>query len=64
MIFLNREGFIATYLVYTLFLILVMAMFTIMMINNYKMNFLNTLKNDIKLDLENYHLEKISMENQ
>lgn len=64
MIFLNREGFIATYLVYMLFLILVMAMFTIMMINNYKMNFLNTLKNDIKLDLENYHLEKISMENQ
>jgi len=63
-IFLNREGFIASYLVYTLFLILVMAMFTIMMINNYKMNFLNTLKNDIKLDLENYHLEKISMENQ
>jgi len=61
---LNREGFIASYLVYTLFLILVMAMFTIMMINNYKMNFLNTLKNDIKLDLENYHLEKISMENQ
>lgn len=61
---MNREGFIATYLVYMLFLILVMAMFTIMMINNYKMNFLNTLKNDIKLDLENYHLEKISMENQ
>ncbi len=55
---MNKKGFAAMYMVYSLFLIFILMMLTVLLINNYKASFLNALKNDIKEDLREHHLEK------
>ena len=55
---MNEKGFAAMYMVYSLFLIFILMMLTVLLINNYKASFLNALKNDIKEDLREHHLEK------
>ncbi len=50
------------YIVYSLFLILIMMMLTTLAINNYKRNFLNSLKNDIKEEVNSYKLEQNPVE--
>ena len=54
---MNKQGFTAMYTVYTLFLIFILMMLTVLLINNYKTNFLNILKNDIKEELKDKNLE-------
>lgn len=54
---MNKKGFAAMYMVYSLFLIFILMMLTVMLINNYKASFLNALKNDIKEDLKEQKLE-------
>lgn len=52
-----KKGFASMYLVYSFFLIFIVMMLSVLMINNYKKKFLNTLKTDIKKELTGYHLE-------
>ena len=54
---MNKKGFTAMYMVYSLFLIFILMMLTVLLINNYKASFLNALKNDIKEDLKEHKLE-------
>ncbi len=54
-----KKGFASMYIVYSFFLVFIMMMLTVLMVNNYKSNFLNTLKSDIKINLDNYKLEVI-----
>lgn len=54
---MNKKGFAAMYMVYSLFLVFILMMLTVLLINNYKASFLNALKNDIKEDLKEQHLE-------
>ncbi len=54
------------YMVYSLFLIFILMMLTVLLVNNYKSNFLNILKTDIKDDLKERNLEikeEITIEN-
>lgn len=44
------------YIVYTFLTIFILMMLSVLMINNYKQTFLNTLKNDIKNELAKDHL--------
>lgn len=53
---MNKKGFISMYLVYSFFLIFIIMMFTVLVSNNYKRRFLNTLKSDIK---ESVKVQKI-----
>ncbi len=46
------------YLVYSFFLVFIIIMLSVMTINGYKKNLLNVLKNDIKNEIETYHLEE------
>ena len=52
-----KKGFAAMYMVYSMFLIFILMMLTVLLINNYKANFLNLLKNDIKEELKDKNLE-------
>ncbi len=52
-----KKGFASMYLIYSFFLIFTVMMLSVLMVNNYKKNFLNTLKNDIKEELSTYHLK-------
>lgn len=52
----NQKGFASMCLVYSFFLIFILMMMTTLMVNNYKRNFLNILKNDVKDELKNYHI--------
>ena len=54
-----KKGFASMYIVYSFFLVFIMMMLTVLMVNNYKSNFLNTLKSDIKINLDNYKWEVI-----
>ena len=54
---MNKKGFAAMYMVYSLFLIFILMMLTVMLVNNYKSHFLNMLKNDIKEELKVQNLE-------
>ena len=54
---MNKKVFAAMYMVYSLFLIFILMMLTVLLINNYKASFLNALKNDIKEDLKEHKLE-------
>lgn len=56
---MEKKGFIAMYLVYSLFLVFIIMMLTVLLINNYKSHFLNILKNDIKEQLKEHNLETI-----
>lgn len=63
---MNKKGFAAMYMVYSLFLIFILMMLTVLLVNNYKSNFLNILKTDIKDDLKERNLEikeEITIEN-
>ena len=51
------------YIVYSFFIIFIMVMLSVLLINNYKKSFLNTLKMDIKEEVNNYHLEMKEIEN-
>jgi len=55
---MKKYGFASMYMVYSMFIIFIIMMFSVLMINNYKKTFLNLLKNDIKENLMNYKLEK------
>ncbi len=55
--YMKKRGFLSMYMVYTFLSVFILGMFTIMMVNNYKKTFLNALKNDIKTELESYHLD-------
>lgn len=56
---MKNKGFGSMYLIYSLFLVFVIVMLSVLMINNYKKHFLDVLKNDIKEELQNYKLEII-----
>ena len=53
---MNKSGFAAMYMVYSLFLIFILMMLTVLLVNNYKSNFLNILKNDIKEELKDENI--------
>ena len=53
-----KKGFAALTMVYTFFTIFIIMMITVLMINTYKKNFLDKLKEDAKLELKNYHIEE------
>ena len=48
------------YMVYSFFLIFIVMMLSVLMVNNYKKSFLDNLKDDIKSELREYHLEEIT----
>ncbi len=45
------------YMVYSFFVVFILMMLTTLMVNTYKQRFLNALKNDIKIKLQDYHIE-------
>ena len=59
-----KKGFASMYMVYSFFLIFIMMMLSVLMINNYKRNFLERLKTDIKEELKEYHLEVNNLNNE
>ncbi len=59
-----KKGFASMYMVYSFFLIFIIMMLSVLMINNYKKSFLNTLKTDIKEELASYHLSKKVIEDE
>lgn len=61
---MNKKGFATMYTIYSLFIVIILVMLTNIFINTYKVNFLNTLKSDIKMELENYSLENKSVLNE
>lgn len=54
---MKKNGFASMYMVYSFFLIFILMMLTVLAVNTYKERFLNVLKNDIKLELQNYYLD-------
>lgn len=54
---MKKKGFASMYMVYSFFLIFILMMLTTLAVNTYKQRFLNTLKNDIKSELQNYHID-------
>lgn len=59
-VFLKKRGFASMYMVYSFFLVFILMMLTTLAVNTYKQRFLNALKNDIKLELKDYHIEMIN----
>lgn len=59
-VFLKKRGFASMYMVYSFFLVFILTMLTTLAVNTYKQRFLNALKNDIKLELKDYHIEMIN----
>ncbi len=53
---MKKKGFASMFMVYSFFLVFILMLATVLMINNYKKTFLNALKNDIKVELKDYHL--------
>jgi len=54
---LKKRGFASMYMVYSFFVVFILMMLTTLMVNTYKQRFLNALKNDIKIKLQDYHIE-------
>ena len=54
-----KKGFLSIYVVYTFFIVFIIMMITTLVITNYKKDFLDTLKEDIKLELTSYSWEKL-----
>lgn len=54
---MEKKGFASMYMVYSFFIVFILMMLTTLAVNTYKQRFLNALKNDIKLELQNYQLE-------
>ncbi len=59
---MKKNGFASIYMVYSFFLIFILMMMTVLMINNYKKTFLNSLKNDIKAELQDKKLDKTTFD--
>lgn len=59
---MNKKGFSAMYMVYSLFLIFILMMISVGIVNSYKAHFLNTLKTDIKEDLKFRKIEVLTPE--
>ena len=57
---MKKSGFASMYMVYSFFLVFILMFITVMTVNTYKQRFLNTLKNDIKSELQNYHLDRVN----
>lgn len=57
MITLKKNGFASMYMVYSFFIIFILMMLTTLAVNTYKQRFLNTLKNDIKEEIQSYQLD-------
>ncbi len=57
---MKKRGFASMYMVYSFFLVFILMMLTTLAVNTYKQRFLNALKNDIKLELKDYHIEMIN----
>ncbi|MCI9280734.1 MAG: hypothetical protein HFI49_00525 [Bacilli bacterium] len=54
---MKKRGFASMYMVYSFFVVFILMMLTTLMVNTYKQKFLNTLKNDIKIKLQDYHID-------
>lgn len=54
---MKKRGFASMYMVYSFFVVFILMMLTTLMVNTYKQRFLNALKNDIKIKLQDYHIE-------
>jgi len=54
-----KKGFASIYLVYSFLIIFVVFIMSFVLLSNYKGTFLNTLKDDIKNELNNYKLPLI-----
>ena len=54
---MKKRGFASMYMVYSFFVVFILMMLTTLMVNTYKQWFLNALKNDIKIKLQDYHIE-------
>lgn len=50
------------YLVYSFFLVFIVVMLSVLLINNYKHQFLQIIKNDIKEELNYHKLDKVIIE--
>lgn len=56
---MKKQGFASMYIIYSFFLIFILMVSSTLMLNKYKKTFLNTLKNDIKEEIETYSLENV-----
>lgn len=56
---MNKDGFASMYLVYSFFLVFIIMMLSVLTINQYKKTFLTALKNDIKDEVQEYHLDVV-----
>ena len=54
---MKKRGFASMYMVYSFFVVFILMMLTTLMVNTYKQRFLNAFKNDIKIKLQDYHIE-------
>lgn len=59
---MKNKGFASMYLVYSFFLIFIVVMLSVLLINNYKHQFLQIIKNDIKEELNYHKLDKVVIE--
>lgn len=59
---MDKKGFSAMYMVYSLFLVFIILMLSVILINTYKAHFLNTLKNEIKEELKTQKIEVFTEE--
>lgn len=50
------------YLVYSFFLVFIVVMLSVLLVNNYKHQFLQIIKNDIKEELNYHKLDKVIIE--
>lgn len=50
------------YLVYSFFLVFIVVMLSVLLVNNYKHQFLQIIKNDIKEELNYHKLDKVVVE--
>ncbi len=56
-IMMKKKGFASMYLVYSFFLVFIIMMLSVLLINSYKRSFLNALKNDIKEEIQKFHID-------
>lgn len=59
---MKNKGFASMYLVYSFFLVFIVVMLSVLLINNYKHQFLQIIKNDIKEELNYHKLDKVIIE--
>lgn len=59
---MKNKGFASMYLVYSFFLVFIVVMLSVLLVNNYKHQFLQIIKNDIKEELNYHKLDKVVVE--